>query len=64
MAKILVVYYSTWGHVERMAQAVEAGAREVEGVSVTLKRVAETMPEATLTAIHAKTAQDAPLARP
>ena len=64
MAKILVLYYSTWGHVERMAHAVEAGAREVDGVEVTLKRVPETMPDETLAAIHAKTAQEAPLARP
>ena len=64
MAKILVLYYSTWGHVERMAQEVAVGARAVAGVTVTLKRVPETMPAETLAAIHAKTQQDAPVASP
>ena len=64
MAKILVLYYSTWGHVERMAQEVAVGARAVSGVTVTLKRVPETMPAETLAAIHAKTQQDAPVASP
>ncbi|MGH7191573.1 MAG: NAD(P)H:quinone oxidoreductase [Acetobacteraceae bacterium] len=64
MAKILVLYYSTWGHVERMAEAVVEGAKSVRGAAVTLKRVPETMPAETLAAIHAKTAQAAPLAEP
>lgn len=64
MAKVLVLYYSTWGHVERMAQEVAEGARSVAGVEVTLKRVPETMPPETLVAIHAKTAQAAPVAKP
>jgi NAD(P)H dehydrogenase (quinone) len=64
MAKVLVLYYSTWGHVERMAQEVAAGARTVAGVEVTIKRVPETMPVQTLAAIHAKTQQEAPVASP
>lgn len=64
MAKILVLYYSTWGHVERMAQEVAEGARSVAGVDVTVKRVPETMPPETVAAIHAKTDQAAPVARP
>ncbi len=64
MAKILVLYYSTWGHIERMAQEVAEGARSVPGVEVTIKRVPETMPAETLAAIHAKTEQAAPLAKP
>jgi len=64
MAKVLVLYYSTWGHVERMAQEVAEGARSVPGVEVTIKRVAETMPAETLAAIHAKTSQAAPIAKP
>ena len=64
MTKVLILYYSTWGHVERMAQEVAEGARSVSGVQVTVKRVPETMPAETLAAIHAKTAQDAPLATP
>ena len=64
MAKILVLYYSTWGHVERMAQEVADGARSVPGAEVVLKRVPETMPADTLAAIHAKTDQAAPVAKP
>jgi NAD(P)H dehydrogenase (quinone) len=64
MAKILVLYYSTWGHVETMAQAVADGARGVAGCSVDVKRVPETMPAETLAAIHAKTDQAAPVAQP
>ena len=64
MAKILVLYYSTWGHVETMAEAVAEGARSVAGTEVTIKRVPETMPEDTVKAIHAKTDQKAPVATP
>jgi NAD(P)H dehydrogenase (quinone) len=64
MAKILVLYYSTWGHVERMAQEVADGARSVPGAEVVFKRVPETMPADTLAAIHAKTDQAAPVAKP
>jgi NAD(P)H dehydrogenase (quinone) len=64
MAKILVLYYSTWGHVETMANAVAEGARGVAGCSVDVKRVPETMPEQTLAAIHAKVDQSAPIAKP
>ena len=64
MAKVLVLYYSTWGHVERMAEEVTAGARSVPGVTATMKRVPETMPSETIAAIHAKTNQSAPVARP
>ncbi|NII09561.1 NAD(P)H:quinone oxidoreductase [Oleiagrimonas sp. C23AA] len=64
MSKVLVLYYSTWGHVETMAEAVAKGARSVEGTKVTIKRVPETMPEETIKAIHAKTDQAAPVAKP
>lgn len=64
MAKILVLYYSTWGHVETMANAVAEGAVGVPGTNVTIKRVPETMPDATIKAIHAKTDQPAPIATP
>jgi NAD(P)H dehydrogenase (quinone) len=64
MAKILVLYYSTYGHIETMAKAVAEGARRVEGVEVTVKRVAELMDSATLDRIGAKADQDAPVADP
>ena len=43
--KVLVVFYSMYGHVRRMAEAVAEGAREVAGVEVALRRVPETLPE-------------------
>ena len=44
MTKVLVLYYSSWGHVERMAEAVAEGVREA-GAEVTIKRVPELVPE-------------------
>ena len=64
MAKILVLYYSTWGHIETMADAIAEGARGVAGTEVTVKRVPETMPDDVIKAIHAKTDQQAPIASP
>jgi NAD(P)H dehydrogenase (quinone) len=64
MAKILVVYYSMYGHVETMAGAVAEGAREVEGVEVTVKRVADLVPEEKAKAAGAKLDQAAPVADP
>ena len=45
MPKLLVLYYSSYGHVETLAQAIADGARTVAGVKVVVKRVPETMPE-------------------
>lgn len=57
--KILVLFYSTYGHVYRMAEAVAAGAGEVSGAQVTLKRVPETLPPEALKAMGATEAQKA-----
>ena len=43
MSKVLVLYYSTYGHIETMAQAVAEGARSA-GATVDVKRVPETVP--------------------
>jgi NAD(P)H dehydrogenase (quinone) len=64
MTKVLVLYYSTYGHIETMAGAVAEGARSVEGVEVTLKRVPETMPEDVAKKYGAKLDQAAPIAQP
>jgi NAD(P)H dehydrogenase (quinone) len=64
VTKLLVLYYSTYGHIERMAQAVAEGAREVEGVEVTVKRVPELMPEEVARKAGAKLDQPAPIAEP
>lgn len=55
--KILVVYYSMYGHVHRMAEAVAEGAREVAGAEVELRRVPETLPDAVLEQMGAVEAQ-------
>ena len=44
MGKVLIVFYSMYGHVYRMAVAVAEGAREVAGTEVSLRRVPETLP--------------------
>lgn len=64
MTNVLVLYYSTWGHVERMAHSVAEGAREVAGAEVTLKRVPELMPEDVAKQAGAKLDQAAPVAEP
>ena len=64
MAKILVLYYSTYGHVEAMANAVVDGARSVDGVEVVLKRVEELMPSEVAKQSGAKLDQPAPIAKP
>lgn len=60
--KILVLYYSMYGHVETLARAVYQGAGDVEGVETELKRVPETMPEKVARKAGAKLDQEAPLA--
>ena len=62
MAKILVLYYSTYGHVEILAKAVAEGARSAGGVDVTIKRVPELMPEDVALKAEAKLDQAAPIA--
>ena len=64
MTKILVLYYSSWGHIETMAKAVAEGAGAVEGSEVTIKRVPELMPEAVAKQAKVKLDQDAPIAEP
>ena len=62
MTKVLVLYYSMYGHVETLAKAIAEGARGVEGVEVAIKRVPELMPEAAARAAGVKLDQEAPLA--
>jgi NAD(P)H dehydrogenase (quinone) len=61
MTKVLVLYYSAYGHIETMAGAVAEGARSA-GAEVTVKRVPELVPEATARATHMKLDQAAPIA--
>ncbi len=61
-ARILVLYYSMYGHVERLAEAVAEGARRIDGATVSIKRVPELMPEPALRKGGAKLDQAAPVA--
>ena len=62
MAKVLVLYYSSYGHIEAMATAVAAGAREA-GATVDVRRVPELVPEEIARASYFKTDQAAPIAK-
>ncbi|CAG9265397.1 NAD(P)H:quinone oxidoreductase [Paraburkholderia unamae] len=61
MSKVLVLYYSTYGHVEALADAVAEGAR-LTGATVDVKRVPETVPEEVAKGGHFKLDQKAPVA--
>lgn len=62
MAKILVLYYSTYGHMEAMAEAIAEGARST-GATVDIKRVPETVPEDIAAKNNFKLDQKAPVAK-
>lgn len=62
MAKVLILYYSMYGHIETMANAVAEGARSVAGTEVTIKRVPELMSEEAARKAGAKLDQVAPIA--
>lgn len=59
MTRVLVLYHSSYGHVETLAQEIAAGAREA-GAEAVIKRVPETMPEEARKAAHMKVDQPAP----
>jgi NAD(P)H dehydrogenase (quinone) len=62
MSKVLVLYYSSYGHVETLADAVAEGAR-LTGATVDVKRVPETAPEEVAKAAYFKLDQKAPIAK-
>ena len=57
--KVLVVFYSTYGHIYQMAQAVAEGVKQVAGAEVELRRVPETLPDGVLEQMGAVDAQKA-----
>ena len=63
MAKVLVLYYSSYGHIETMAYAVAEGVKSA-GADVTVKRVPELVPEEVAKASHFKLDQKAEIATP
>jgi NAD(P)H dehydrogenase (quinone) len=62
MAKLLVLYHSSYGHTETLAYAVAHGARAVEDMQVTIKRVPELMPEELMEGAGMKVEQPAAIA--
>ncbi|HEY7775294.1 MAG TPA: NAD(P)H:quinone oxidoreductase [Kineobactrum sp.] len=64
MAKVLVLYYSMYGHMETMANAVAEGVGDVSGAEVTVKRVPETMDDKAFRKAGGKTDQEAEVASP
>ncbi|MGV3346256.1 NAD(P)H:quinone oxidoreductase [Enterobacteriaceae bacterium LUAb1] len=64
MAKILVLYYSMYGHIETMANAVAEGAKKISGAEVTIRRIPETMDAEHFAQSGGKTEQIARIATP
>jgi NAD(P)H dehydrogenase (quinone) len=64
MTKVLVLYYSSYGHIEAMAAAVAEGAASVPGTEVSVKRVPELVPDDVAAASGIKLDQAAPVATP
>ena len=62
--RILVLYHSSYGHIETLAKAVAEGAGSIDGVEAVLKRVPETMPEEAMKSAGMKIDQEAPVAKP
>lgn len=57
--KVLIVYYSLYGHIHRMAEAVAEGVKEVQGAEAVLRRVPETLPQEVIKKMGAAEAQKA-----
>jgi len=64
MTKVLVLYYSSYGHVETMARAVAEGVKSVAGIEVAVKRVAELIPKEAAESSGIRFDQEAPIAQP
>ncbi|HMC12836.1 MAG TPA: NAD(P)H:quinone oxidoreductase [Gallionellaceae bacterium] len=62
MTKVLVLYYSMYGHIERMSEAIAEGVRMVDGAEAVIKRVPEIIPEDRARAMGVKLDQKAPIA--
>ena len=62
MTKVLVLYYSSYGHIEQMASAIAEGVKKVSGATAVIKRVPETVPLEVAKQSHFKLDQVAPIA--
>ncbi|MGV2496556.1 NAD(P)H:quinone oxidoreductase [Pelagerythrobacter aerophilus] len=63
MARVLVLYHSTYGHIETMAKAVAEGARSIDGAEADVRRVPELVPEEVARDAGYKLDQEAPIAQ-
>jgi NAD(P)H dehydrogenase (quinone) len=63
-AKIYIVYYSTYGHIAKLAQAIKEGVDSVEGAEGFLFQVPETLPQEVLEKMHAPPKSDVPIISP
>src|SRR4028119_489338 len=64
MTRVLILYYSSYGHVEALANAIAAGARELPGATIDVKRVPELVPEGWAARAGYELSQTAPVAMP
>ncbi|KAJ0409902.1 hypothetical protein P43SY_005796 [Pythium insidiosum] len=64
MTKIAIVYYSTYGHIATVAKAIKEGILKVDGISVDIYQVPETLPKEVLDKMHAPPKRDHPIATP
>ncbi|RLN38118.1 hypothetical protein BBJ28_00009965 [Nothophytophthora sp. Chile5] len=64
MTKLVIVYYSMYGHIAKMAESVKAGVESVGGVTAELYQIQETLPEEVLGKMHAAPKKDHPVATP
>lgn len=64
MTRVLVLYYSSYGHIETMAKAIAEGAGSVDGVTVDTRRVPELVPTEVAEKSNFKLDQKAPVAKP
>ncbi|GAB9465397.1 Nad quinone oxidoreductase [Globisporangium polare] len=62
MTKIAIVYYSTYGHIAKMAEAIKEGVEKVTGATAEIYQIAETLPEEVLSKMHAPPKKDHPIA--
>eukprot|EP00249_Psilotum_nudum_P005985 c19374_g2_i1 orf=316-927(-) len=62
--KVFIIYYSMYGHVERLAEEISKGANSVEGVEATLWQVPETLPEEVLQKMNASPKSEVPVIEP
>ncbi|KAF1336138.1 Nad quinone oxidoreductase, partial [Globisporangium splendens] len=62
MAKVAIIYYSTYGHVATLAETIKEGVESIEGVTATIYQVRETLPEGVLEKMHAPPKKEYPVA--